>query len=426
MSEHQNMYQKTVLPNGLRVLSCPMPHTRSVSLNIFLKAAPRYEKDEEAGISHFVEHLCFKGTQRRPSSRELCETIEGVGGIINGGTDKEMTVYWSKVARPHFALAIDVLSDMVQHSIFSAADVEREREIILEEIKMTNDSPQYRVDLLIDELLWPNQSLGRDIAGSKETVRSLRREMMLDYLTVRYVAGNTVISVAGDIEHGEVVNEIGRNFAGWTGEGRRNGTVADNRQDAPRFHHEHRDTEQVHLALAVQGLSAVHPDRFALDLLNAVLGEGMSSRLFAEVREKRGLAYDVHSYVSRLLDAGSLIVYAGVEPSKLEEALSAILHELGGLKEQMSEAELKKAKELIKGRLLLGIEDSRAVAGWVGRQELLLERILTVDDVIAALDAVTTQDIQRVAQKLLVTSMLSLAMVGPTKEESRIRKLLQL
>ncbi|MBM2831744.1 MAG: peptidase domain protein [Dehalococcoidia bacterium] len=420
------MHEKSILSNGLRVFTSAMPHTRSVSMMVCLRSAPRYERDSEAGISHFVEHLCFKGTKRRPSSTELCETIERVGGIINGGTDKESTVYWIKVARSNFPLALDVLSDMVQHPLFAQNDVEKERQIILEEIKMTNDSPQQRVDLLIDELIWPDQPLGRDIAGSVDTVRSLSLETMAGYWKRHYTADNAVVSVAGDVEHAEVVGQLADGFAHWGGEGKRDGTAAQNQQEAPRFHLEYRDTEQVHLALAVRGLSAVDPNRFALDLVNVALGEGMSSRLFVGVREKRGLAYDVHSYISRFLDSGAMIIYAGVDPSRVEDALLAVLDELARLREPLPEAELNKAKEMIKGHLLLGLEDSRAVASWVGRQELLLGRILTVDDIIAAVDAVTSADTGRVAQELLVSEKLSLAVVGPIKEESRISKLLHL
>ena len=420
------MHQKSVLSNGLRVFTSAMPYTRSVSIMVCLRAAPRYETDSEAGISHFVEHLCFKGTERRPSSRELCETIERVGGVINGGTDKESTVYWCKVARANFPLALDVLSDMLQHPLFAGDDVEKERQIILEEIRMTNDSPQQTVDLLIDDLVWPDQPLGRDIAGTMETVRSLSRDAMAGYWKRRYTAGNAVVSVAGDVEHAEVVSQLTDGFSHWGGDGRGDGAQARNEQEAPRFRVEYRDTEQVHLALAVRGLSAVDPDRFALDLLNVALGEGMSSRLFVEVREKRGLAYDVHSYVSRFLDSGALIVYAGVEPSRVEEALLAVLSELAQLREAMPSAELAKAKEMLKGHLLLGLEDSRAVASWVGRQELLLGRVLTVDDIIAAVDAVTAADTVRVARDLVLTDKLSLAIVGPIKEEDRIGKLLHL
>lgn len=421
------MYQKTTLSNGLRVLTNSIPGAPSVSVLVGVSASPRYERDEEAGISHVVEHLCFKGTPTRPSSRKLCEPIEGVGGIFNGGTDKEMTVYWSKVAKMHFDLALDVLTDMVLHPLFAPDDIEKERSIILEEIDMTNDSPQQRVDMVIDELLWPNQALGRDIAGTKESVSSISREMMLDYWACQYSPGRTVVSIAGDVEHEQVVEKLAGYFSAWP-DSRvgRNCNVADNGQDIPRLRLEHRATEQAHLSLAVHGYSSRHPERYSLDVLNVILGEGMSSRLFEEVREKRGLAYDVHSYVSRFLDSGALTVYAGVDPDKTEETISAILHELDRMKTDVPEAELGKAKEFIKGRLLLGMEDSRAVAGWVARQELLLERVLTVDEVVARIDGVTADGVRKVARDLFRTPMLSLALVGPGKNGGRLKGLLKL
>jgi len=382
---------------------------------------------EQAGLSHFVEHLCFKGTERRPTAKELSETIDGVGGILNGGTDKELTVYWAKVARTHFLLALDLLGDMLRNSKFDPVDMENERKVIIEELNMCMDSPQSRVDMLIDEVIWPAQPLGRDVAGSKETVAAIDHNMLLDYLSTHYLPSNTVVGVAGDISHNEVVDAVTSVLGGWRDREKESWFPADNGQDASRLVVEPRKMEQAHLCLAVRGISHMHPDRFILDLLNLILGEGMSSRLFLEIRERRGLAYEIHSHVSHFHDSGSVNICAGVDPKRVEDAIEAILMELVKLREdQVSEAEVVKAKEMGKGRLMLRMEDTRNVTGWIGGQELLMGHIHTVDEVTSILDAVTASDLQRVARELFVTNKLCLALVGPSLKERRLERLLKL
>ncbi len=421
------MYQRTVLGNGLRVVSSDMPNTRSVCICIFIGAGSRYETPQQAGLSHFIEHLCFKGTERRPTGKEVSETIDGIGGVLNGGTDKELTVYWAKVARPHFLLALDLLVDMLRNSKYDPVDIENERKVIIEELNMCMDSPQNRVDMLIDEVMWPAQALGRDIAGSKETVTAIDRNMMLDYLPNTYLSSNTVVGVAGDINHREVVDSVAEVLGDWTDGTPGNWFPADNGQDESRFVAERRKTEQTHVCLAVRGIAHSHPDRFTLDLLNLILGEGMSSRLFLEIRERRGLAYEVNSHVSHFHDSGSVNICAGVDPSRVEEVVEAILLELVKLRDnRVSEAEIVKAKELGKGRLMLRMEDTRSVAGWTGGQELLLGHIRTVDEVVSILDAITASDLQQLAKKLFLTEKLSMALVGPSFKEGRLQKLLKL
>ena len=411
------MYQKTVLDNGLRVITSTMPHAYSVCVGIFIGTGSRYESDDKAGVSHFIEHLCFKGTHRRATSKEICEIIEGVGGILNAGTDKEMTVYWCKVARPHFPLAIDVLADMLSNSRFEPEDIEKERQVIIEEINMSLDSPQQTVDMLIDKLVWPEHPMGRDVAGTKASVSGLGREDMLCYMKQHYTAGNTVIAISGGISHEEAVASLKDFFGSWQIGPLQKYLAADNKQYQARFQSQHRTTEQVHLCLALPGLSLTHPDRFSLDLLNVILGEGMSSRLFVEIREKRGLAYAIQSYINHHLDTGSLTVYAGVDPTSLPTTVSAILKELRQLKEEIPEIDLTKAKELSKGRLLLRMEDTRSVAGWLGAQELLLGEILTVDQLISIIDSTRADDLLRVAHELFTADKLNLAVVGPVEEK---------
>ena len=420
------MYQKSTLDNGLRILTSTMPYTRSVSISFFLGAGSRYEKDPQAGVSHFIEHLCFRGTARRPTAKDISTAIEGVGGILNGGTDKELTVYWCKVATPHLGTALDVLVDMLINSRFAPDDIEKERQVIIEEINMSNDSPSQRVGVLIDEALWPDHPLGRDIASSRDSVSKISRELMLTYLNDHYLPGNTVVAAAGDIQHEAMVALISQALGKWTGRQSKSRYLAYKEKHFPRLRIEKRDLEQVHLCLALPGLSLLHPKRFAVDLLNVILGDGMSSRLFTNIRDKLGLAYNISSYVDHFLDTGALIIAAGVETKNLNLAIKAIIEELAHLKDKVPETELNKAKEFSKGRLLLRMEDSRSVAGWIGGQELLTNRILTVDEVVAIIDGITAEEIKTLAEELLLGDKLRLAIVGPVSPDAPLEELLKL
>jgi predicted Zn-dependent peptidase len=418
------LYQNTTLDNGLRVLTETMPHTRSVSICVFIGVGSRYEAKQQAGVSHFIEHLMFKGTPKRTTAREISVAIEGVGGIINAGTDKELTVYWCKTAQPHFSLALDVLSDILLHSKFDPDDIESERRVIIEEINMEKDSPSQRVNMLIDELLWPGHPLGRDIAGDRDSVAGISREVMLGYLAQQYLPTNTVVSIAGALKHQETVATVNQTLGGWADRETRPGYKAYKERPFPRLKIESKDTEQTHLCLGLNGLPLLHPKRFILDLLNVILGEGMSSRLFTEIRDRLGLAYSIHSYVDHFLDTGAITIYAGVEPKNLPVTIKAILEQLSQLRELVPEAELAKAKELAKGRLLLRMEDSRSVAGWMGGQEILTGRILSVDQITSIIDAITAEELRQLAQELLVDSQLRLAVVGPISCDEPLDKLL--
>lgn len=420
------MYTKTVLDNGLRVITSTMPHTRSVCLAFLVGAGSCYENDREAGISHFAEHMYFKGTKRRPTAKEISQDVEGVGGIINAGTDKEMTVFWCKVADAHFPVALDVLSDLLCNSRFDSNDIEQECRVIIEEINMNMDIPQQRVNMLIDELLWPNQPLGREIIGSKETVASTTREQMLRYIRHQYLPNDTVISIAGNIQPDEALARIEALFHDWSAGQVSEGYVTNSRQDTPRLRVEHKNSEQVHLCLGVHGFSRFHPRRFALDLLNTAFGVGMSSRLFTEIRENKGLAYDIHSYVEHFLNSGSFAIYAGVDTNKAETAIATIVEEMGKLRQGIAADELRRAKELSKGRLQLRLEDSQNVALWLGGQELLRREILDIDQVISIIEAITEDELKQVAQEILVDNGLNLAVVGPVKKEEPLLNLLKL
>jgi len=419
------MYERSVLDNGLRVLSSSLPHTRSVSISLFVGAGSRYEDDSVAGISHFVEHMLFKGTERRPNPRQIAEAIEGVGGAMNAATDKELTVYWAKVPVNHFATTLDVLLDQLLHSRIDPIELERERKVVIEELAMVEDNPGEIASLLLDELMWPDQPLGRDIAGSPDSVRSISREAMLGYMGAQYVPENVVLSAAGNLSHEEIVGEVMERVAGWGPAPFGTWQPARDGQAAVRIGLRHKRTEQTQLILGYPAYSAFHPDRYTLDVMNTVLGEGMSSRLFEQIREIRGLAYDVHSGIGHYLDAGEFVVGAAVDPKKADECIRAVRGELDRLRESLvPDEELTKAKEYIKGRMQLRMEDSRAVSSWNGGQELLRREIRSVDDVVNAIDAVTAQDIQRVAQDVIRDEKANLAVVGPYRSEDRFARLL--
>lgn len=420
-------FERSVLSNGLRVLTAPMPHTRSVTVNLYVGAGARYEVAPEAGISHFVEHMCFKGSAKRPTAQLISEAIDGVGGILNAATDRELTVYYAKVARPHFGLALDVLTDMLRHPIFDTTEMERERSVILEELATVADSPAQQAEVLIDQIMWPDEPLGWDVAGTPESVRAVSRDALTAYVARQYVPKNLVVSVAGAIEHKEVVDAIEAALGDWKG-----GTPGDWTPHAgkngagPHVGLISRKSEQAHFDLSVPGLHAEHPDRQALAVLSTILGEGMSSRLFMEVRERRGLAYDVHAYVSHFRDTGAFTVYAGVDPKRVDEALGAVIDELSKVREDgIDERELTKARELLKGRLLLRMEDTRGVSGWIGAQEMLLEHVRTVDQVVSEVDAVDAAAVKRVAMTLLQPKAYHLAVVGPYRSKARFEKALK-
>jgi len=403
-----------------------MPDTRSVSVCVFLGVGSRYEPSTVAGISHFIEHLLFKGTEKRARSHDIAAAIEGVGGILNAGTDRELTTYWCKSAAVHFPLVLDVLTDILLHSRFDADEIERERQVIFEEIHMVKDSPHQRVGMLVDELLWPDHPLGRDVAGTVESVGAISRQSLLDFVSERYLPGDAVVSVAGALTHDEVAEAVTAAMVGWRGGPAPAGFIAFEAGENPRLLVEERATEQTHLSLALPGLSLRHPKRFVLDLLSVILGEGMSSRLFVEIRDNLGLAYSIHSYTEHLHDTGALTIYAGVEHEKLEVAIRAIVGQLGLLKETVGDAELTKAKELSKGRLLLRMEDSRSVASWTGGQEILTGDILSVEEVVEKVDAVTVDEVCELARELLVSDQLRLAVVGPHADGGDLGRLLEI
>ena len=418
-------FERSVLANGLRVLTSTLPYTNAVSINFLYGAGSRYEADDIAGASHLFEHMLFKGTPKRPTPREVSEIVEGVGGSLNAFTDREITGYWARLARLHYTQGIDLLADMVRNSLLRETDIAREKQVVFEEIRATNDSPAGRAGMILEDLLWPEQALGRDVAGTVESVSAISREQMIEYLHTQYVASNTVIAVAGNVKHDEVVRQI-EDLMGDLPDGKILPMIpfVDN-LNGPVARVENRPTEQAHVAMGIHGVSMNDSDRHALGLLSVVLGESMSSRLFEEVREKRGLAYDIHSATHMLTDTGVLIVESGIDPSRVHQAVPVIVEEIARTREGITEKEFEQARELSKGRMLLRMEESRVVAGFMGGQELLKNEVRTVEQVIEDIDAVQIEDVQRVAERIIRSDKMALAMVGPFDDPEPFQKAME-
>jgi len=412
------MYELTTLENGLRVLTVSVPYVQSVSMGLFLRVGSRCESDAMGGASHFIEHMLFKGTKRRPTARDVADTIEGRGGIVNGSTGVESTLLWAKVAAAHVPEAIDLLSDMLLNSTFDPHELEKERAVIIEEVRYEVDTPDSLVEILASRLQWPDHPLGREIAGSAETIGSLSREALLQYRQDHYLPGLAVLAVAGQVRHSKAVGLARSLLSDWRPGPSPACAPAPADSNGPRLQVQYKDTEQSHIALSFTGLQRGHPDRHVLGLLSVILGGGMRARLFQQVRETLGLAYSIDCYTDQFEDTGSVGIYAGVAPESARLAVQAILGELDRLRQEAVPAdELQKAKDFSKGRLALALEEPTALASWYARQELLGPDVLDPGKVMAGEDKVRAQDIQRLAQALFRPERLSLAVVGPEQDD---------
>ena len=406
-------HRRVVLPNGLRILVAEMPETRSVSMALYVGVGSRVETKNDAGTSHFLEHMLFKGTAKRPTAAEISQDIESKGGVVNASTDKEVTVFWSRVPARHYLVALDVVADMIRAPMLRPKDVESERRVIVEELRMYRDQPQDRVHTLIDELLYPRHPLGWEVAGREQVVLAMTAEDLRAFLDRGYAPARTVVALAGPIKPDDAIAAVTEALGGLAPR------PAPSLVPAPRAGKTRakllgKRAEQTNLCVGWRAVHTDHPDKYALDMLNAVLGEGMSSRLFLELREKRGLAYDVHSYDANYVDAGHLVVYAGFAPANGGEVLAAILREIERLREEVvSDVEIERVRDFAKGRLELRLEDTRGVSGWLAGQELFLGRVRTVDEVCAIIDGITPADIQRVAREFLRPELAYIAAIGP-------------
>ena len=419
-------FERHTLPNGLRVVTAPMPQAKSVACFIMLAAGSRYETRETNGIAHFAEHMFFKGTVRRPTARDIAGEIDAIGGEFNAFTSKEYTGYYVKCAAEHRDVALDVLVDMLRNSKFDAAEVDREKGVIVEEMNMYYDTPRDYLEGVYDELLYGDQPLGWDIIGTKETVRAATRETFLGYLDKWYRAPRMVAGVAGAVGDDimpRLQELLGDVQPGSTGEPAR----VEVQQDAPRVKLHTKTSDQAHVRVGVHSYPIVHEDRYALALLATVLGGGMSSRLFTEVRERRGLAYYIFGHNMGYTDTGTLYAQGGVDIQRIDEAVQTIVSEFARIAAEPVEAdELEKARSFAKGRLVLSLEDPKGMIMFGLRSEVLEGVTREPDEVIAGLEAVTLEDIQRVAQDIIRNDALNFALIGPFDDPDRFEKLLAL
>lgn len=427
-------HQRSVLPNGLRVLTHEMPDARSVAIGLFVGVGSRQEQGAHAGLSHMLEHLVFKGTQRFPDPGELSEAVEGCGGSVNASTDRELTVYSAKVPAAAAGRGLEVVSQLVLRPLLRQHDLVAEKPVIVDEIRMYEDSPGDHVFALFDALLFGQHPLGREIAGTPGTVRRATRPGVIGHWRRWYRPAELVLSVAGAIDHADVL----RTAQGWFEAG--DSWLAE--LDAPpdpelapipptpappgSLRVAHRRLSQGNLCIGMPGVSRDDPDRWALDMLGALLGDGMSSRLFLELRERRSLAYDVSTFSATYADCGTFGVHAGFDPDQADQVVSAILDQLDRVvQEPVPAPELERARAYTRGRLELRMEDTGAVAAWLGTGESLLPRILSVEEVVERLDAVTAEDLLRVARRIAQPGQARLAVLGPFRSRARFERLLR-
>lgn len=422
-------YKRKVLTNGLKVLAIPMPSFESATVLVMVGAGSRYEQKNNNGISHFLEHMAFKGTTKRPSALEISSTIDGIGGESNAFTGKETTGYYIKSQVTHLDLTMDMLSDMLKNLLLDPQEIDRERGVIIEELNMYEDSPARKVGEVYEQLLYGDTPMGWDIGGRKDVINSVKREDFIDYMNTFYSADNMTVVVAGGITAEKVFAMAEKYFGDMKKFQTKAYPKVSEKQKKPAVLLKTKKTEQVHFALGVRTIGVDSPKRYPLSILAAILGGGMSSRLFHEVRERRGLGYYVRTSSDTYQDVGTLVTSAGVDPKRVDQAIEVVVQEykkLAQLKEQITAEELKKAKEYLKGHLVLELEDSRSVAGFFASQELTERKTETPEEVLQNIDAVRLSDVEEVASTYLVKETLNLAVIGNFEDRQRFEKLLEL
>ncbi len=405
------MIVREVLDNGLRLVTEAMPHVRSVSIGVWLTRGSRHETDDLSGIAHFVEHMLFKGTTTR-SAEDIAQAIDSIGGQLDAFTSKEYAGYYIKVLDEHLPIAIDLLSDIVLRPAFTETDVEREKKVILEEIKMVEDTPDDLVHEIFTEAYWAGHPLGRPILGTPQTVEGFTRRALRDYFQDAYIAPNMIIAAAGNLEHPRLRELIATAFGrvGSTGPSLNGGGPRPAAQVIIR----EKDLEQNHICLGTTCYPQSHDERYTTYVLNTVLGGSMSSRLFQNVREKRGLAYAVFSGLSAYRDAGMLTVYAGCAQETVREVVDLVVEEMRAFRATpLSESELRRAKDHLKGSLMLSLESTSSRMSHLARQDIYFDRHSTLDETLAGIERVTAEDVQRVARDLFSNGSLAATVLGP-------------
>ncbi len=422
-------FKKRTLPSCLRVLIVPMPSLESVTLSIWVKTGSRMETARINGLSHFLEHMFFKGTTNRPSAREISEEVDSFGGEFNAATSKDWTTYYIKARSANAEKVFDILSDMLLNPLLKEEEIEREKGVITEEINMYEDTPMYRIGDVFEQLIFDGNELGWDIAGTKKTVQGLKRSDFLSYIKRHYYADNIIITISGGITEERALT-LSKKYFQKVNKIKNNNKVNEfkTKQKSPKLKLYTKKNDQTHLILGFLGDGRLYKDRYTQGILSAVLGGGMSSRMFIEVRERRGLAYSVRTSVDRYTETGYISTYAGVDPKKATEAVKVILDQYYGLADgryEISEKELKKAKEYVKGHLALALEDTKDINSFFADQELFQEKVRTPEEVFEAVDKVTIGDLLNEAKRLFVPERLNLAIIGPYKSDLEFAKIIK-
>ncbi len=422
-------FTKTILPNGLRLITVPMPSFESATALVMVGAGSRYETKKNSGISHFLEHMAFKGTEKRPTALDIASLIDGIGGEFNAFTGKEYTGYYVKSGKNNVETILDVLSDMLKHSKLDPVEIEKEKGVIAEEINLYEDMPMRKIGDIYEALLYGDTPMGWDIAGEKSIIQGITRQDFVSYMQSLYSPHNMTVVVAGGINEGEIRELVGKYF----GDMKRFDTIKAapivEDQKKPAVLVKEKKTEQVHIALGVRTVDLNHPDKYPLSVLASIMGGGMSSRLFNEVREKRGLAYYVRSSSDEYIDCGTLVSTAGIDPKRVTDAIKVMIEQyqlISGGKLAITQEELKKAKEYMKGHLVLELEDSRSVSTFYAHQELDEEEVLNPDEVLKKIDAVTIDQIDEVGKKYFVNGGLNLALIGNYEHKDQLEEIVKL
>jgi len=420
-------YKKIKLQNGLRIILAPMQETQTATVLVMIGVGSRYEKENEAGLSHFIEHMFFKGTKKRPTTLHISEELDAIGGEFNAFTSKDATAYYAKADSKHLKTALDVIADMYLNSKMESQEIEKEKGTIIQEINMREDNPMGDVGDVFEKLLYKKNSLGRYVIGYKKTVASFQRKNFMDYLERFYVANDTVVCVAGKFNEKEVTSRLKKYFRHMKKGKKPSMQKIAEKQKNPETEIKFKKTDQTHFILGNRAYPEKHKDRFVVALLSIILGGNMSSRLFIEVREKRGLAYYVRTSVDTYQDCGYLATQAGVEHKNLALAVETILAEYKKIAtEKVGEKELQKAKDYIKGKSVMGLESSDEVAMFFITQEIRKQKILTIQEMFRRIDRVTASDILRVAKDIFQPAKLNLAVIGPHKNNSELKSLLKI
>ncbi len=419
-------FKKYILKNGLRVILVPMQDTQTVTVQILVEAGSKYETKNNNGISHFLEHMVFKGTKNRPTAKKISETLDNFGADYNAFTGKEQTGYWIKAPKNHFDVALNVVSDIYLNPLLKKKDIDTERGVILQEAAMYKDMPMRYIWDIFENLLYGDQPAGWDIIGSENNIKNFQPSDFKNYIDKNYQPKSTVVCIAGNFDKDKALKKIKGLFIRKRNKTKKGKKKVSQQQKTPQLKFFYKKTDQTHLLLGTRSCDMFHTDRYPTVLLGTILGGGMSSRMFTNIREKYGLTYYINAATEQTTDTGYIFASAGVEHKNLEKVVTLILKEFKKIKEgKISQKEIKKAKEYLKGKTLMNLESSSAVTNFFGDQELLKKKVKKPEEIFQKIDQVTENDIKKIAKKIFIDKGLNLAIIGPQENEEKISKILK-